>query len=207
VIVAFSAMARRSWVLLGALALWAVLLGAASFRSAGCNGGVVLAVMQRAEEIFARDGNAEALSRALAAAKAPPKRALDDALADEIRCGETIYLSGDLLFRKDEYRLRPNAEPILRKVKRVLARSPEATVTLAGHADSSGEVAHNQMLSERRAEFVAAWLLRNGAVQRAKLTARGHGESQPLVDESMAPPELNRRVELTIRCPTAEVGL
>jgi outer membrane protein OmpA-like peptidoglycan-associated protein len=63
------------------------------------------------------------------------------------------------------------------------------------------------MLSERRAEFVAAWLLRNGAVQRAKLTAIGHGESQPLVDESMAPPELNRRVELTIRCPTAEVGL
>ena len=80
------------------------------------------------------------------------------------------------------------------------ARAQRSTrIEVAGHADRSGTVQYNQVLSRRRAETVAAELVRLG-VAREEITVTAFGESQPLVptaDEVREPQ--NRRVEIVIR--------
>ncbi len=202
--VLLAGLARRSWVTLAAVVVWFLVLASAAFRNDGCSNPAATFVLERLEEFRSRDRNAELMSQALAAANAPRQVGIDDAVGQAAPCGQTIYLSGDLLFRFNDYRLRESATPILRKVERVLLRSPKAEVVLGGHADSAGDPVHNQVLSQRRAEQVAHWLLRRRAISEGQIVVVGHGETRPLVDESIAPAELNRRVEVTIKCPAAE---
>ncbi len=80
------------------------------------------------------------------------------------------------------------------------ARAQRTTrIEVAGHADRSGTVQYNQALSRRRAETVAAELIRLG-VSREEITITALGESQPLVataDDAREPQ--NRRVEIVLR--------
>ncbi|WP_246522133.1 OmpA family protein [Neoroseomonas terrae] len=80
------------------------------------------------------------------------------------------------------------------------ARAQRTTrIEVAGHADRSGTVQYNQALSRRRAETVAAELVRLG-VPREEITITALGESQPLVptaDDAREPQ--NRRVEIVLR--------
>lgn len=80
------------------------------------------------------------------------------------------------------------------------ARSQRSTrVEVAGHADRSGTVQFNQELSRRRAETVAAELVRLG-VAREEIFITAFGETQPLVAtaDGVREPQ-NRRVEIVIR--------
>lgn len=80
------------------------------------------------------------------------------------------------------------------------ARTQRSTrIEVAGHADRSGTVQYNQALSRRRAEAVAAELLRHG-IAREEIVVTAFGETRPLVptaDEVREPQ--NRRVEIVIR--------
>lgn len=80
------------------------------------------------------------------------------------------------------------------------ARSQRSTrIEVAGHADRSGTVQYNQTLSRRRAETVAAELVRLG-IAREEILVTALGETQPLVptaDEVREPQ--NRRVEIVLR--------
>ena len=80
------------------------------------------------------------------------------------------------------------------------ARAQRSTrIEVAGHADRSGTVQYNQVLSRRRAETVAAELVRLG-VAREEITVTAFGESQPLVAtaDGVREPQ-NRRVEIVLR--------
>ena len=70
---------------------------------------------------------------------------------------------------------------------------------MAGHADRSGDAAYNQRLSQRRAEAVAAELVRDG-VARGNISVQAFGESRPLVPtaDNVREPQ-NRRVEIVLR--------
>jgi OOP family OmpA-OmpF porin len=81
------------------------------------------------------------------------------------------------------------------------ARSSQAVtrIEVTGHTDTSGSPQYNQGLSVRRANAVAAELVRLG-VPRNEITATGVGESQLLVatpDNTREPQ--NRRVEIVLR--------
>ena len=72
-------------------------------------------------------------------------------------------------------------------------------IEVTGHTDTSGSAQYNQGLSVRRANAVAAELVRLG-VPRNEISARGVGESQLLVptpDNTREPQ--NRRVEIVLR--------
>ena len=70
---------------------------------------------------------------------------------------------------------------------------------MAGHADRSGSPAYNQGLSQRRAQNVAAELVRLG-VQREAISVQAFGESRPLVATADGVREMqNRRVEIAFR--------
>ena len=80
------------------------------------------------------------------------------------------------------------------------SRSQENTrVEVAGHADRAGTPQYNQALSQRRAEAVAAELVRRG-VARTDITVTAFGESRPLVPTADGAREpQNRRVEIMIK--------
>ena len=80
------------------------------------------------------------------------------------------------------------------------ARRVSATkIEVAGHADRSGTPQYNQRLSERRAQAVAAELVRQG-VARTDIAITAFGESRPLVPtaDGVREPQ-NRRVEIVLR--------
>jgi outer membrane protein OmpA-like peptidoglycan-associated protein len=80
------------------------------------------------------------------------------------------------------------------------ARSAGVTrIEVNGHADRSGSPQHNQTRSVRRAEAVAAELVRRG-VPRNEIVTRGFGEQNPLVPtaDDVREPQ-NRRVEIILR--------
>ena len=69
---------------------------------------------------------------------------------------------------------------------------------IEGHADTQGDAAFNQTLSERRANAVANFLASNG-VAMSRMRTVGMGESQPISsNETAEGRQLNRRVEIAI---------
>ena len=79
-------------------------------------------------------------------------------------------------------------------------------MSIEGHSDGKGTDAYNQPLSEKRAQAVRDWLVKNGGATAAKVTTKGWGKSKPIVpnarpDGSDDPEgrKKNRRVEITVR--------
>ncbi|WP_246503811.1 OmpA family protein [Plastoroseomonas arctica] len=75
----------------------------------------------------------------------------------------------------------------------------ETRLEVSGHTDRAGTPAYNQGLSQRRADAVAAELVRNG-VARGDILVTAFGETRPLVAtaDGVREPQ-NRRVEILLR--------
>jgi outer membrane protein OmpA-like peptidoglycan-associated protein len=101
-----------------------------------------------------------------------------------------------ILFDTDSDIIKSESKPVLEEVLSVLKSEPEWKLTIEGHTDSTGLDTHNQTLSQKRAESVAAYL-RSGGIDAGRLKTVGIGESKPVADNDT---ELgraqNRRVEL-----------
>jgi OOP family OmpA-OmpF porin len=79
-----------------------------------------------------------------------------------------------------------------------LARHPDMRVEIAGHTSSTGPAEYNQMLSERRAQSVADYLISKG-LDADRFTVKGYGESEPIADNTTREGRArNRRVEMRI---------
>lgn len=112
--------------------------------------------------------------------------------------GATMTMQEDVLFRTDSADLRPGAIEKLRPLAGYLRANPGVRVAIIGHTDSRGTDAHNQSLSERRAESVRTAFDEMG-VTRARFRVEGRGEGEPVATNNT--PEgmrLNRRVEVTL---------
>jgi outer membrane protein OmpA-like peptidoglycan-associated protein len=95
--------------------------------------------------------------------------------------------------------LTARARQIIAEAAQARTRQAVTRIEVTGHTDTSGSAQYNQGLSVRRANAVAAELVRLG-VPRGEITARGVGESQLLVptpDNTREPQ--NRRVEIVLR--------
>jgi outer membrane protein OmpA-like peptidoglycan-associated protein len=69
---------------------------------------------------------------------------------------------------------------------------------IAGHTDNTGPENANQKLSQERAEAVKNFLVQFYGISPERLTARGHGESQPVAsNETEEGRARNRRVVFT----------
>jgi outer membrane protein OmpA-like peptidoglycan-associated protein len=136
-------------------------------------------------------------------------RELERALEDELRAEyvtlerldrDTIKLSlsSEASFDVDRSVVKSAFKPALQRVADVMRRYDQTVVHVVGHTDSTGSAAHNQALSERRAEAVAA-NLRSQGVSGNRLYTSGRGENEPRATNSTAEGrKLNRRVELFI---------
>lgn len=108
-------------------------------------------------------------------------------------CAATVY---GITFDFDKATLRPDSEPTLTQILKVLKDEPKLSVEIGGHTDNVGKPDYNLVLSDHRAATLRDWLIKHG-IAASRLTSHGYGDAQPLVpnttEENRA---LNRRVEL-----------
>lgn len=122
---------------------------------------------------------------------------LADLAAKQTERGIIITL-GDVLFAVDKADLNPIGLRTVDKLAFVLLQNRERTVLIEGHTDSTGSLAHNMDLSERRAEAVKS-ALRQLGVAGDRVIARGFGPSYPVASNDTPPNrQLNRRVEIIL---------
>jgi len=84
------------------------------------------------------------------------------------------------------------------KLAIILKEYTSINLEIAGHTDSDGSAEYNQKLSQARVDMVKSKLIAN-TITASRLTAKGYGETQPLVpNTSKANKQRNRRVEINI---------
>ena len=148
----------------------------------------------RTQEAIAMAMKASAMAKALCPAPPPPPAAR---VIDRL----TIHVNFD--FDKSDLTKADVAE--LKKAIDFVRKYPAAKVELEGHTDSKGTEHYNQKLSEKRVEAVKQYLIKEGAADKARISAKGYGESKPIAPnttkEGKDNPEgraENRRVEILI---------
>ncbi len=95
--------------------------------------------------------------------------------------------------------LAPESADTVRKLKAVLATWPAPQLVVVGHTDLAGSQEFNDKLSMRRAQSVAAFLIKEGIPAR-EIEIAGRGKREPLVPTADgAPNRMNRRVVVTVQ--------
>ncbi|MEX2465511.1 MAG: OmpA family protein [Gemmatimonadota bacterium] len=119
-------------------------------------------------------------------------------LEEELRFDVPVY------FGFDEADLTAQARPILDRFASVAQRYyPEALITVEGFTDPSGPAEYNEVLGQRRADSVRAYLVENASVNGERVRSVSYGEdTERLVAPSETGPGQdgwqNRRVVLVI---------
>jgi len=112
--------------------------------------------------------------------------------------GWQFGMADRLLFATDRSRLVPAQAERIAAIARALIAVDIMRLRVEGHTDATGTVAHNQRLSQQRAEAVARALV-VGGLPRDGITAIGLGKSQPLESNRTAAGRAeNRRVVIIV---------
>jgi outer membrane protein OmpA-like peptidoglycan-associated protein len=94
-------------------------------------------------------------------------------------------------------RIKPESEPVLREIAKVMTDNPAWNLNVNGHTDNVGGAAYNLDLSKRRAAAVKAALVSRYKVAATRLETSGFGAGQPKApNNTLAGRAQNRRVEL-----------
>lgn len=132
-------------------------------------------------------------------------RKVEDLAIKETDTEIKIEISGDILFDFDKATLRPAATPVLERVAEVIRKQGKPMVRIEGHTDSKGNHPYNVKLSQRRADSVKDWLVKQAAIGGVLVT-KGFAETKPLApnqnpDGSDNPEgrQKNRRVEIVVK--------
>jgi len=99
-------------------------------------------------------------------------------------------------FDTDKATLRPDAQPIIAEVDKLLTSDQALKLSIEGHTDNTGGADHNRELATARARSVLGALVGLG-VDASRLSSKGFGPDKPIADNSTdAGRAKNRRVEL-----------
>ena len=113
--------------------------------------------------------------------------------------GKEIKILERVEFDTNKATIRPESDAVLNAVLEILRKFPDIKkVSVEGHTDNTGGMAHNKKLSERRAAAVVDWLKSHG-IEGERLVSKGFGQTKPIQDNKT--PEgrqNNRRVEFHI---------
>jgi outer membrane protein OmpA-like peptidoglycan-associated protein len=102
-----------------------------------------------------------------------------------------------ILFDTGKADVKPESDPALQEVSKLLKANPALKVYVVGHTDNVGGLAANIDLSKRRAASVVLSLTTQYGVSAAQLQAYGDGPYAPIASNDAEDGRaLNRRVEL-----------
>ena len=86
-----------------------------------------------------------------------------------------------IYFDFDRYNIRTDAEVELAKILVAMEEHPKIIINIESHTDQRGSNEYNEILSSKRAAATRSWLIEKG-IAAERLTAKGFGEAQPLID-------------------------
>lgn len=169
---------------------------------------VVKAARER-DQILLEKRASEANQAKLSAEQAQARAAQLEAQLAELAAKKTergmVITLGNVLFGTDQARLNAQGIRVAQKLATVLQQNPQRTVLIEGFTDSTGTAAHNQQLSERRANAVRTALLDLGVAQE-RIATQGYGEAYPIAPNDTAQNrQLNRRVEIVLSDDSGKV--
>jgi OOP family OmpA-OmpF porin len=108
------------------------------------------------------------------------------------------WLPRPVYFGFDSAEIDDHFERNLMAMAEVLRRNPDAKLRIDGYTDSTGDVAYNQLLSERRAKAVQDFIVARG-VSQERIGVKGFGEGNPpYPNVSRENRAANRRIEFAI---------
>jgi outer membrane protein OmpA-like peptidoglycan-associated protein len=126
-----------------------------------------------------------------------------DVLQAKVTDRGLVLTLGDVLFESGRADLKMGAAGNLNKLVAFLNKDSDRSVAIEGYTDSVGSEDYNQALSQRRADSVRSYLVRQG-IPSGRLTATGMGMSDPVAgNDSAAGRQQNRRVEVIVSNPSA----
>lgn len=116
-------------------------------------------------------------------------RALDIATALNLQIINFVTSSAEI----------PDAnKSILDQAAALIKRAPQVHLTVKGHTDASGNAQVNKALSQKRAQTIVDYLVKQG-VDPAQLQAVGYGSEQPVADNATPEGQFkNRRIEFEV---------
>lgn len=118
------------------------------------------------------------------------------AMADGINSNGSVAVYG-IYFDTAKSEVKPESEPALAEIAKLLKQDPALKVYIVGHTDMVGDPAANLKLSQARAQAVVQALVTKYGVGATRMTPFGNGSYAPVAsnktDEGRAK---NRRVEL-----------
>jgi len=113
-------------------------------------------------------------------------------------CSPTVI---NIQFDTNRADIKPQYHDELKKLADFLKEFPNAKGTIEGHTDSVGSMASNMKLSQRRAESVRTYLIKNFGITPERLGAKGFGPTRPVADnKTAAGKQQNRRIESNFTC-------
>jgi len=99
---------------------------------------------------------------------------------------ETAIMLRNIYFDEGSYKLPEGAKPELNRLLRILKDNPTMKIEIVAHSDDKGDETENLVLSQKRAEAVMNYLIKNG-IPQGNLSSKGYGGSKPLVvDRNLA---------------------
>lgn len=124
---------------------------------------------------------------------------LEDPAAKELITLKKVFgVSADAFFNPNDYSLTTAGTQILDLIIGFMSKYPGIRLEIATHTDNMGSPGNNLFLSQKRAESMVSYLVKNG-VNNSRLISKGYGGSKPLIPNlSEADRKLNRRIEFLI---------
>ena len=108
------------------------------------------------------------------------------------------FTAKSILFNSGRTSFKSGVTRQLDAIVEIMKKNTKATFAIGGHTDSSGKASSNLKLSEKRANVVKDYLVRNG-VNASNLTAKGYGIAYPIdSNKTRAGRANNRRVEIKL---------
>jgi len=104
-------------------------------------------------------------------------------------------------FDSDKTDIKPEYHDELKNVGDFLMYFPNAKGEISGHTDSTASNAHNQNLSERRAENVEKYISKTFNINPGRITTKGYGKTKPIAsNKTKAGRAKNRRIVANFTC-------
>lgn len=116
------------------------------------------------------------------------------------RKGENILISANgFYFRVGKAEIETANFGLLNKILSAIKQFPRSVIRISGHTDSTGSDKANLMLSRKRAQNVAKFLINIGSIDPKRIAFAGYGESKPVASNATAEGRAkNRRIDLLI---------
>jgi|SRR5579859_813117 len=113
---------------------------------------------------------------------------------------KTVVLAfEDVHFYFDKSTLSDRAKAIIKRSVQILKDNPKAHIRIAGYTSAAGTDDYNQKLSERRANEVEYYLIKEGIASKGRLTTIGYGEKRPAMYEAAPKQHYSKAAKANMR--------